>query len=517
LQACKTDQPGGDENEVETLIVHVGPNPDTIDPALNSAVDGGTLIIHAFEGLMTLDKEGKPIPGQAESYEVSEDGLVYTFKLREGLKWSDGKPLTAEDFVYSWNRAIDPETAADYEYIFDVIDGYDEGELNVVAEDDRTLKVTLKAPTPYFLELTAFPTYAPVRKDIIEQYNETWATKPETYIGNGPYKMIEWVEGSHITFEKNKNYWNYEKLGVERIKFMLMDDDTAILNAFKNGEILFADSIPQAEIEAWKDKKEYHVIPQLGTYYISYNVQKEPLNNPKVRQALTLALDREWLCKNVGKQGHIPAGAYVPPGLADADYSEEFRTKGGDYYNPSSAAYQENLNKAKQLLAEAGYPDGQGFPTLTYIYNESTLHAEMAQAIQNMWKELGIIVTLEKQEWNTFLNTRKNGDYEIARNGWLCDYNDPISMLDMWVSNSGNNDAQWSNPEYDALIKEIKETTDRAKRYELMHKAEDMIFEDWLLCPIFYYTDLYLISDKVEGFWTSPLGFKYFMYCSIKK
>jgi len=201
----------------DTLAVNVGPDPDTIDPALNSAVDGATMIIHAFEGLMTLDKNGTPIYGQAESYEVSEDGKVYTFRLRDGLKWSDGKAVTAGDFVYSWNRAVNPATAADYEYMFDVIDGYDSDDkvLNVKAPDDKTLVVTLKNAVPYFLELTAFPTFSPVRKDLIDANGDKWATKPETYIGNGPYKMTEWVPGSHIIYTKNENYWDFAKLGVK--------------------------------------------------------------------------------------------------------------------------------------------------------------------------------------------------------------------------------------------------------------------------------------------------------------
>ena len=219
--------------KTDMLTINVGPDPDTIDPALNSAVDGGTLIVHAFEGLMNLDKDGVPVPGQAENYDVSDDGTTYTFHLRDGLKWSDGQPVTANDYVYAWNRAISPDTAADYEYIFEVIDGYEEGKLNVTAPDDKTLVVKLKTPVPYFLELCAFPTYFPVRQDIIEEHGEAWAIDPKTYIGNGPYKMIEWVPGSHITFEKNKNYWNVEKLGPEKLKFVLMEDDNAILNAFK--------------------------------------------------------------------------------------------------------------------------------------------------------------------------------------------------------------------------------------------------------------------------------------------
>lgn len=515
LPACGKKADNGKKAEGTTLVVNVGPNPDTIDPALNSAVDGATMIIHAFEGLYTLDKDGVPVPGQAESVEVSDDGKVYTFKLRDGLKWSDGKEITAEDYVYSWNRAISPETAADYEYMFDVIDGYDEGKLNVVAKDAKTLEVTLKNAVPYFLELTAFPTYSPVRQDIIEANGDAWATKPETYIGNGPYKITEWVPNSHIMMSKNENYWNVDALGPDNIKFVLMDDDVAILNAFQKGEILFADSMPNDEIDAWRDKPEFYLEGQLGTYYLSFNVQKAPLDNPKVREALILAIDREFIVREIGKSGQEPAGAFVATGLSDADPTKEFREVGGNYYDPYD--YEGNLEKAKQLLAEAGYPNGEGFPTIEYLYNEGTGHQAIAEAIQDMYSKIGVNITLASQEWNTFLNTRKNGDYYIARNGWLSDYNDPISMLDMWITGSGNNDAQWSNAEYDALIAEVKSTDDQEKRFELMHKAEDIIFEESMLCPIYYYVDLYLLSEKVEGFYSSPLGYKYFMYASVNE
>jgi len=509
--ACGTGKSG----KIDTLTVNVGSDPDTVDPALNSAVDGGTLISHAFEGLMTLDKNSVPQKAQAKDYDVSEDGTTYTFYLRDDIKWSDGKPVTANDFVYAWNRAIDPETAADYEYMFDVIDGYDEGKLNVTAKDDKTLVVKLKNPVPYFLELCAFPAYYPVRQDIIEEYGESWAVDPKTYIGNGPYKMVEWVPGSHITYEKNENYWNYKALGPEKIKFVLMDDDNAILNAFKKEEILFADSMPNDEIDAWRDKPEFHLEGQLGTYYVSFNTKKPPLDNPKVRKALILAVDRDFICKNIGKAGQEPAGAFVPTGISDADPTKEFREVGGDYYDPSKEAYEANLEEAKKLLAEAGYPNGEGLPTLEYLYNEGTGHQQIGEALQDMWKKIGVNVTLEVQEWNTFLNTRKNGDYYIARNGWLGDYNDPISFLDMWVTGSGNNDAQWSNSEYDALIKKIKTTTDTQERYKLMHQAEDIIFDESMLCPIYYYVDIYLANQKLDGYYSTPLGFKYFMYTTI--
>ena len=507
----------GQANVTDVLTVCVGPNPDTIDPALNSAVDGATLIIHGFEGLMTLDKNGTPVPGQAKSYDVSEDGRVYTFHLRDNLKWSDDKPLTASDFVYSWNRAISPETAADYEYMYDLIDGYESGTLNVTAPDDKTLVVTLKNAAPYFLELTAFPTFSPVRQDLIEANGDSWAVDPKTYIGNGPYKMTEWVPGSHMMYERNKNYWDYKNLGADKLKFVLMEDDVAILNAFQNGEILLADSMPQDEIDAWREKPEFYLEGQLGTYYISFNTKKAPMDNPLVRKALTLAIDRDFIVKNIGKSGQEPAGAFVSTGLTDSDPSKEFREVGGDYYDPTAGANEANLAEAKKLLADAGYPDGKGLPNMEYLYNEGTAHEAIGEALQDMWKKIGVNVSLVSQEWGTFLNTRKNGEYFIARNGWLCDYNDPISMLDMWVTGGGNNDAQWSNAKYDDLISKIKTSTDPAERFKMMHEAEDIIFEDSMLCPIYYYVDLYLLNQKVEGFWSSPLGYKYFMYAKVAK
>ena len=499
------------------LAVHVGSEPDTIDPALNTAADVATMLLHCFEGLMTLDENGKPVYAQAESHTVSDDGLTYTFKLREGLKWSDGKPLTANDFVYSWNRVISPETAADYAYMFESIEGYEAGKLNVTATDDRTLVVKLVAVTPYFLELCAFPAFFPVRRDIVEANPDKWTLDPKTYIGNGPYMLQEWVHDSYMLYKKNPNYWNASKItGPDTLKFMLMSDDNAILAAFKNGEILFADSIPTDEIDAWKGKPEFNLQGQLGTYYISFNVTKPPLNNPMVRKALVLALDRNYIVKNIGKAGQQPAGAFVPTGLSDVDLSKEFRDVGGDYYDVSENAYEKNLAEAKKLLADAGYPDGKGIPTLEYLYNEGTGHQLIAEGVQSMWKEIGVNVSLASQEWNTFLNTRKQGEYYLARNGWLADYNDPICFLDMWITGGGNNDAQWSSKEYDELIRRIKSSSDREERMKLMHQAEDILFDEWVICPIYFYVDTYLKSEKLNGFYSSPLGYKYFMYATIR-
>jgi len=514
--------PGGDSDSdndsgresgsagIDELVVCVGPDPDTIDPALNSSVDGATMIIHGFEGLYTLDSNGVPIPGQAESVAISDDGTVYTFRLRSGLKWSDGTPLTANDFVYTWARAIDPDTAADYEYMYDVIAGYDDQLLDVTAIDELTLEVRLIARTPYFLELTAFPTFYPVKEEIVAAHGDAWATKVDSYIGNGPYRMVEWVPSSHIVYEKNPHYWNFGALGPEKIRFVLMDDDNAILAGYNSGSLSFIDTVPNDEIPALRNRSDFYIMGQLGTYYVSFNVQKPHLDNPRFRQALTLAIDRQFITENIGLAGQIPAAAFVAEGISDAAPGSSFRKVGGDYFDPTSAGFAANLADAKAIIAEL-YPDGN-VPSIEYIFNVSTGHQLIAEALQQMWAEIGVTARLEVQEWAVFLNTRKNGEYEVARNGWLNDYNDPIGMLDMWITGGGNNDAQWSNAEYDALIAKAKQTSNQEERMGYLHQAEDIIFAEWMLAPIYYYVDLFMLNDSINGFYASPLGYKYFMY-----
>ncbi|HEY5467330.1 MAG TPA: peptide ABC transporter substrate-binding protein [Clostridia bacterium] len=511
------------------LKVCVGPEPDSIDPAYNEAVDGATMLIHAFAGITKLDKNGVPQPDMAKEVKVSTDLLTYTITLRDGLKWSDGKALVAQDFIYAWQRAIDPKNATTYGYMLGNIKGvndiiaakpdskYDLNSIGAKATDDKTIVITLDAPTSYFMEILAFPTLFPVRKDIVEG-NDKWATDPKTYISNGPYRMKSWVTKSEIVFEKNPNYYDAKSIGPDTIRFVLMDDDNAILAAFKSGGIMFADSFPNDEIDALRSTPEFNLASQLGTYYVGFNCTKAPFDNVKVRQALSLAIDRNFIVEKIGKAGQLPAGAYVPVGMTDGDPTKEFRTVGGDYYSVKAADYAANVTKAKALLSEAGYPDGKGFPKFEYMFNTSTGNKLIAEALQNMWKTtLGVDCTLVEQEWGVFLTTRQNGAYQVARNGWLADYNDPITFLDMWVTGGGNNDSKWSNKDYDALIAGVKASGDRIKRYADMHKAEDILMKEAPVAPIYYYVDLYLKSTKLNGFYTSPLGFKYFMYTSIAK
>ncbi len=539
------------------MTLNVGAYPDTIDPALNSAVDGATYIIHNFVGLVGYDKTGALAPmcaAEIPTAVVAEDGkTTYTFTLRDDLKWSDGSALTAEDFVYSWKRAADPATAADYGYMFDVIDGYAEGNLNVTAVDAKTLQVVLTTNVPYFMELCAFPTYMPVKKDVVEANGEAWATKAETYIGNGAYKVTSFTQ-AELVLEKNENYWDADSIVSDKITFAFNDDDSSLLANYKNGSYLFIDSVPQDEIATLEKEypNEYFVEGQLGTYYVSFNVNDKALEGfteeekADIRHALGLMIERNYVCTDIGQAGQVPAAGFVAMGLTDADGKTQYIDKNGvnrdgkGYYSVNVDDYAANCEEAVKLLEGVAASSGkftvkdgvvEGFPTLTYITNEGTGHEAVAAYLQATWGQYGFTINVETQEWATFLNTRKNGDYSVARNGWLGDYNDPISFLDMWITESGNNDSQFGKDahatyagydgktwaeSYDAIIARVKASSDPEVRFELMHQAEDILMQTGAICPIYYYTDIYMCSQKIDGFFSSPLGYKFFMYASVK-
>ena len=512
------------------LAVCLASEPMTIDPALNSAVDGAIMANHMFEGLVKwVDNgsgEAELAPGQAESWEktVNDDGTVtYAIKMRDGIKWSDGKDVTAGDFEYSWKRLADPATAADYCYMIDMVQGYaevadgsaDKDTLGIKAVDDKNLEITLSYDCPYFEEIMAFPATFPVRQDIVEG-NEEWTYSPETYIGNGAYKMVEWSHNAYILTEKSETYYDYEKLGPDTIKYTLLDDNNAMLAAFNSGELNFIMNFPTDEMANYLASGQITVAPYIGTYYVCFNTEDEVFSNPLVRQAFSLVIDRNYIVENVSQSGEVPATGYVPSGVYDAEGAngDDFRTVGGDYYSVSADDYQANCDKARELLAEAGYPNGEGFPAVEYMYNTDDRHKAIAEALQNMWQtELGVTVNLSNQDWNVFLKSRKDGDFQIARNGWIADYNDPCSFLDMWYTGGGNNDAQYSNPEYDALIDAAKATSDQTERMAAFHKAEDLLIgQDNVLAPIYFYTNPYMLSDNISGMYYTPLGYFFFGY-----
>lgn len=546
LAGCGNSNSGsGDANndagaEAFDLTVNIASEPQTIDPQLNSAVDGAIMTQHMFEGLMKWEDTGTEVDGtdgtmtsaqitygQAESYEkvANEDGTVtYTFKLRDDAKWSDGQPVTAGDFEYAWKRLADPATAADYSYMIapvvnaqDIIDGNaDPSTLAAKAVDDQTFEVTITTDLPYFEELCAFPALLPVRQDVIEANGDQWTFSPETYISNGSYKLSAWNHNAEIICEKNDQYYDYEKLGPDTITFKLMDDQNAMLSGFKSGELDFIEDVPQAEISNLIASGDLKIVDYIGTYYACYQTQKAPFDDPRVRQAFTLAVDRTYIVNKVTQSGQVEANGFVPAGMYDAEGAtgDDFRTVGGGYYAETDADYEANCEKARELLAEAGYPNGEGFPVVEYLYNTSDAHKAVAEALQYMWETvLGVKVTLNNQEWAVFLQTRKDGDYSIARNGWIADYNDPMCFLDMWVTGGGNNDAQYSNPEYDELIKKAQAASSQEERMQYMHEAEDLIMgEDWALNPLYFYTQKFMLNPEIKGAYYTPLGYFFFGY-----
>ena len=532
-----TENPSGEAFE---MTLNIASEPQSIDPALNSAVDGAIMLSHMFEGLMRWDDSGvetpgtngtctnaELAPGQAESYEktANEDGTVtYTFKLRSDAKWSDGKDVTAQDFVFSWQRLVNPETAADYSYMIDCVVNANEimngekepSELGVKAVDEKTFEVTLTTDLPYFLEICAFPSTFPVREDIVS--NAQWTYDPKTYISNGAYKMTVRETNSQIVMEPNEYYYDVANLGPKKITFKLMDDQNAMLNGFKSGELDFIEDLPTDEIAGLMASGDLKIVDYIGTYYVCYQTQKAPFDDWRVRKAFTLAVDRNRIVTEITQTGQVEAGGYVPAGVYDAAGAagDDFRTVGGDYYDPYKEAYEANCEEARALLAEAGYPNGEGFPVVEYLYNTGEAHKAVGEALQNMWQtQLNVTVTLNNQEWATFLQTRKNGEYSIARNGWIADYNDPMSFLDMWLTGGGNNDAQYSNPTYDAKIAEAKAATDPAQRMQLMHEAENILMkEDWVVNPLYFYTQKYMLADGIQGMYYTPLGYFFFDHCS---
>lgn len=596
---AESEAPAEAPVDTSVLNVCIASEPDTIDPALNSSVDGATLVSHLFSGLAkwAQDDSGKLVivPDCAEELVegvANDDGTVtYTYTLRDGLKWSDGQDVTAADFAFAWQRAASTELAADYGYMFEVVDGYadiweqaptgekdadgndvmefvnPDAQLNVVAVDDKTLEVTLANAVAYWNELLAFPTYFPVREDVVA--NEAWATDPSTYVSNGAYKMTSWEHNSVITLEKSENYVDAAEVTMPTLKFYLSDDANNMLTNFKNGDWLLIDDVPTNEIATLKVDypDEFVVAGQIGTYYVCWNINEEILPasstltgleaetaKNEIRNAISLLFDRNYIVEEIGQAGQVPASSFVAMGMTDSDGNQFYENAGHNdgfvgYFDVAVDSFESNFAQAVEVLKKYyTYDEATGmftdFPTLTYLYNTSEGHKAIGEYLQSALAAVGINMNLENQEWNTFLNTRKNGDYSIARNGWLADYNDPICFLDMWTTVSGNNDIQfgkgankdvkaysldltelgydtkvengtWAET-YDVLISDIKSCTDSVVRYQLMHIAEDMLMDTGCVVPLYFYTDIYMLDDSVQGFFSNPLGYKYFMYCTIE-
>lgn len=507
--AATTEEPATEEPVVEepaekVLTWNIGSEPKTIDPGLNAASDGGDVINNMFEGLMR-EVGGQLLPGMAESYTMSEDQLTYTFVLRDAL-WSDGEPVTANDFEYAWTRVLDPATGSEYSWIF--------SEANVDtfrAVDEKTFEVTLLAPTPYFLGLTGFYTFFPVREDSVTQGADgAWAIDPAASIVNGPFYLEEYKTGDKLVLAKNDNYWQADQVMLDKIEGFMIVDATTALTAYEAGELDVIDNMPSEEIpRLMAEDDTFYILPLDGVYYYALNVAVEPLTDTNVRKALNFAIDRAAIV-DILNGGQLPATNMVSPASYD-DEGNVFSTEAGDYVPKDGSGVAE----AQQLLADAGYPNGEGFPTLEIMYNTSEGHKMVAEIIQEMWKtNLGIDVTLTNQEWAVFQDTRRNHDYQIARGGWLGDYSDPMTYLGMFFSDSPMNYAGWQDTSYDEILEAAK-TAPPAERFDMLYEALDKVMLSYAYMPIYVYTDSMMVGANVDNWEKTTRGVFWFGFADL--
>mgnify|MGYP002762126440 FL=1 len=508
------------------FTVQYGPNPETLDPALNSAVDGANTIITIFEPLLLINENNEVVGGQAESWEASEDGLTWTFTMRDGLKWSDGTDLNAKDFEYSFKRMANPDTAAPYaETCLGMIDGFEAAQagdtdaLNVKASDDgKTLTIVLSYPCSYFDKMAAFASMSPVQQATVEANGDAWCTSAETFVSNGPYMITEWTPSERIVLSKNPNYvggWDSSKIVSDSITLLLLEDSSAAFAAYNSGEAVLIKDVPTDEIPSLtkaEDGGDFYVDTILGTYYVSLNLQRDAFKDAKVRKALSLAIDRDYVANTIMQGTYSTADSIVGPGIVDEN--GYFHDNGNAPY--ISADYEANMAEAKKLLEEAGYPNGEGYPTIEYSTNDSGYHVPLAEYLQQVWGDLGITLTISKMEWSAFTAARRAGEYDVARNGWVMDYNDPSNMLDLFCTDNGNNDGKYSNPDFDAAI-DASRVADSAEHFAQLHKAEDILMEDMGCIPVAYYNEFWLQSSSLKGTWHSPYGYWYLQYGYIEE
>jgi oligopeptide transport system substrate-binding protein len=492
------------------LRIGNGSEPQGLDPHLIQGVPEHRLTSTLFEGLVDAAPETlTPIPGVAESWTVSDDGIVYTFHLRENALWSDGDPVTAEDFVYSWKRILTPSLAAPYAYMLHCIKNakaYNEGaltdfvEVGVKALGDRDLEVRLENPTPYFLSMQIHFTWYPVHRENVERFgrmderNTKW-TRPGNLVGNGAFKLNRWVPNNVIEVVKNERYWNAANVRLEKIRFYPIDNAMTEERGFRTGLLDVTENLPITKAPKYRleNPEALRTDPYFGTYFYRVNTTRSPFTDVRVRRAFAMALDRDSVAKKVMTGGQQPAGTLTPP-------------KTAGYVNPPGIPF--DPKRARELLAEAGYPDGKGLPPVELLFNTSENHKMIAEAIQQMWKkELNAEVTLANQDWKVYLASQKNLDYGLARGSWIGDYLDPNSFLECFLTGGGNNNTGWSNEEFDSLLAEASRTADVNNRYEILKRAETILLDDAPVIPIYFYTRVYLHSPKVGNWQMNPLGY----------
>ncbi|MCL9782266.1 ABC transporter substrate-binding protein [Vibrio sp. S4M6] len=488
-------------SKVQELVRGNGAEVASIDPQKTEGVPESNVIRDLLEGLVNQDADGNTIPGVAESWET-KDNKTYIFHLRKDAKWSNGDPVTAEDFVYTFQRAVDPNTASPYSWYLemttmvnaaDIIKGKkDKSTLGVKAVDDHTLQIDLETPLPYFVKMMGHTTVKPVHRATVEKWGEEW-TKPEHFVGNGAYVPEKWVVNERLVLKRNPNYWDNEHTVIDKVTYLPIENQVAEMNRFLAGELQMTNEVP---IEHFRRLKKEHpedlkISGNLCSYYYGFNTARKPFDDVRIRKALSYAIDRNIITKAILGQGQLPAYNFTPEIVAG--------------FTPVTPEYgkwseKERIAKAKELLKEAGY-DKSNPLSITLLYNTSENHKKIATAIQSMWKKaLGVNVTLENQEWKTFLDTRREGNFDVTRAGWCGDYNEASTFLNLMMSNNGNNDSKYHNPQYDKVMNDAMIVKTDEERDELYNQAEAMLARDMPIAPIYQYVRVRLVSPTVGGY-----------------
>jgi oligopeptide transport system substrate-binding protein len=497
----------GDQHQ----IFHRGnlAEPQDIDPHIVTGVPEHYILMALLEGLVSEDpKDLHPVPGVAERWEISPDGLIYTFHLRADAKWSTGEPVTATDFVASFKRAIAPSLASEYAYMLYPMknaEAYNKGELtdfNQVgarALNDRTLEITLQGPTPYFLSLLCHYAWFPVPVSVVAKHGKLYErgnrwTRPENFVGNGPFNLKAWKVNTVLIAEKSPTYWDAAKVRLQAVHFYPIDSGEAEERAFRAGQLHTTYDLGVSKIGAYqrRNPEVLRIDPYLGSYFYMFNVTRPGLSDKRVRKALAMSIDRESLVENVTRGGEIPAYHFTPPNTAG--------------YN-AKARFKADREEARRLLAEAGFPNGQGFPKLDLLYNTLERHKIIAETLQQMWKQnLNVEIGLRNEEWKVYMDSKRQRNFDIVRYGWIGDYVDPNSFLDLWITGGGNNDTGWSNPEYDRLLRAAGQTGDNAERFEFFQQAESILLDELPVLPIYFYTRPFLLAKSVRGWHVNILN-----------
>jgi oligopeptide transport system substrate-binding protein len=479
------------------LVILNGAEPESIDPAVITGQLDGRVAYALFDGLVHFDRYGVPQPAIAQSWDISPDAKTYTFRIRPNAKWSNSEPVTANDFVESWKRTLLPETAAEYAYVMYHIknaEAFNEGKIRdfslvgVQALDAQTLRVELEDPTPYFLDLLAYVPYLPVYTPSVKQFGDEWI-KPAHLVNNGPFLMEEWRLNYRIRLRKNPNYWDAPNVHLQTVDLLPIENAISAYNfyASKVADLILDKGLtPSSLIPELKRRPDFHAAPFLGDYFIRFNVTRKVFGDARVRQAFAMAIDRERIVQKITQAGEPPAYSFTPPGTAGYQPPEMF------HFDPE---------KARKLLADAGYPQGRGFSTVTYLYDNKKLNEDIAIEIQSMlWQELGVRVELQKQEWKVYLNSMNRRDYDFCRSSWIGDYNDPNTFLDCFVTNGGNNRTGWSNQEYDRLIEAAGKEADQRKRFDYFRQAEDILLNQATpICPLYFYVGIQIYDNAKLG------------------